>query len=252
MRFAITAASAVLAMAASVFAQTADFDPIFTPADGEVVNAGSTFEITWEAPAKYAAGTVSISLIGGETQKTQVPLLDIASGIANSAKTYTWSVDAALGAETVYGIVIKLESDPSIFQYSNPFTIKGSSGEAPSNTDSTVYITSAQGIKTIHLETTAIETTTVVNTTTTTYCPPTTTSSIKSKTTTYANSTTPITSSTVAPTTVITSTTVVAPPPATTPVDNPPATNTPEAAAARVGAGHLALVGGLVAAFLAL
>lgn len=77
MKFFSTAA-AVLAFAASAFAQTADFDPIYTPSNGEVVPAGKTYKITWSAPAKYASESISIHLIGGATQNTQVPLQDIA------------------------------------------------------------------------------------------------------------------------------------------------------------------------------
>lgn len=78
MRFNLSV-TAVLAMAASAFAQTADFDPIYTPKSDEVVPAGSTYTVTWDAPAKYADDTVSIHLIGGASQNAQVPLLDIAS-----------------------------------------------------------------------------------------------------------------------------------------------------------------------------
>jgi hypothetical protein len=88
MRFTISA-TAVLAMAMSAFAQTPDFDPVYTPAANAVIKAGSTFEITWQAPAKYAEGTISISLIGGATQNTQVPLEDIACtlSLANHVET---------------------------------------------------------------------------------------------------------------------------------------------------------------------
>lgn len=75
MRFS---AAAVLAFAASALAQTPDFDPIYTPKKDEVVAAGSPLVITWDAPAKYASGTVSISLIGGATQNSQQPIADIA------------------------------------------------------------------------------------------------------------------------------------------------------------------------------
>ncbi|ODA78758.1 hypothetical protein RJ55_06141 [Drechmeria coniospora] len=145
MRFQLSL-SAVLALAASAFAQTADFDPIYTPKSNEVIPAGSPYSITWSAPAKYAAGTISIHLIGGATQNTQVPIMDIASGIKNSDNGYTWLVDATLGSQAVYGLVIKLESDPSIFQYSMPFQIKGngvvttgttSRSSASTTTDST-------------------------------------------------------------------------------------------------------------------
>ena len=78
MRF-FASASALLAMTVAAVAQTADFNPVYTPSENEEVPAGSTFEITWSAPAKYADGTVSISLIGGADQGTQVPIADIAS-----------------------------------------------------------------------------------------------------------------------------------------------------------------------------
>lgn len=66
-------------MTVAAVAQTADFNPVYTPSSNEEIPAGSTFEITWSAPAKYADGTVSISLIGGADQGSQVPLADIAS-----------------------------------------------------------------------------------------------------------------------------------------------------------------------------
>lgn len=79
MRFSV---ATILAFAATAFAQTADFDPIYTPKDGETIPAGSTYTITWKAPAKYSEGTVKIGLIGGATQGTQVPLIDIACKLA--------------------------------------------------------------------------------------------------------------------------------------------------------------------------
>lgn len=85
MRF-FASASAALAFAASALAQTADFDPIFTPKEGAEVPAGSTFEITWEAPPKYKDGTIAISLIGGANQATLVPIADIAGKFSSRKK----------------------------------------------------------------------------------------------------------------------------------------------------------------------
>lgn len=48
------------------------------------------------------------------------------AGVSNDAEAFNWAVDAALGDKNVYGLVIKLESNPSVFQYSNPFKIAGS------------------------------------------------------------------------------------------------------------------------------
>lgn len=73
MRF-FSAAAAVLAFAASALAQTADFDPVYTPAEGTVVQAGQPFKVTWSAPAKYQTGTIKIHLIGGADANTLVPI----------------------------------------------------------------------------------------------------------------------------------------------------------------------------------
>jgi hypothetical protein len=78
MRF-FASAAAVMAMISAAAAQAADFDPIFEPQSGATINAGSTFEVTWEAPEKYQDGTISIHLIGGASDTTLVPIADIAS-----------------------------------------------------------------------------------------------------------------------------------------------------------------------------
>lgn len=78
MKFTLSA-SAFLALVASALAQTADFDAITNPTPNEVLTAGQALTIEWSAPDKYAAGTVSIELIGGPTQATQQVLATIAS-----------------------------------------------------------------------------------------------------------------------------------------------------------------------------
>jgi hypothetical protein len=80
MRFALSVA-ALLAIASSAIAQTADFLPLTKPTSGEKVPAGSTYLVEWTIPTnpKYVAGTVTIGLIGGNDPKTLVPLGDIAS-----------------------------------------------------------------------------------------------------------------------------------------------------------------------------
>ncbi|KND94943.1 hypothetical protein TOPH_00211 [Tolypocladium ophioglossoides CBS 100239] len=254
MRFSLSV-TAVLAMAASAFAQTADFDPIFTPTPNEVVPAGSTFTITWEAPAKYAGDTISIHLIGGATQGQQVPLLDIAAGVKNSAKSYSWQVDASLGAEKVYGLVFKLESNPAIFQYSNPFQIKAS--DTKSTGSATVTLTTSHGIKTVTLSSTSTPvTTTTTSTPVTTSASVATSSYVKHNTTTsYTySSTVPCNSTTLATSpgsslVVITSTTLVNNPTPTAPTTVPIKST---AAAPIVGTGSLSILGGLLVAFLAL
>lgn len=94
-----------------------------------------------------------------------IRLTQFAAGIPNSANKFSWTVDASLGAEKVYGIVIKLESNPAVFQYSMPFQItKGEGekeGEKKDSSKHTTVITKDYGVKTVTLSS----------------CPPTTTSS---------------------------------------------------------------------------
>ncbi|KAM0186130.1 hypothetical protein ACHAPI_011868 [Fusarium lateritium] len=73
------ATAAFIALAAKVFGQTADFDPVYQPEAWATLIPGSNFQIVWGAPGKYAGQTVTISLIGGKTQDTQTPIEDIAS-----------------------------------------------------------------------------------------------------------------------------------------------------------------------------
>ncbi|KAG5786644.1 hypothetical protein H9Q69_014278 [Fusarium xylarioides] len=134
MQFNVSAA-ALLALAAQVLAQVADFDPVLTPTKWQEVPAGRRFDITWQAKPKYSGEKISISLIGGDTQDTQTPIETIATGIDNDAATYSWTIHSNLGDKNVYGLVLKLESDPKVFQYSFPFKITGEKArESPSRT----------------------------------------------------------------------------------------------------------------------
>ncbi|PHH67209.1 hypothetical protein CDD81_2978 [Ophiocordyceps australis] len=134
MRFLNLSLTALVAMATSALAQTADFDPIYTPTTNQEIEANTTFTITWKAPPKYQNEKVSIHLIGGETQNKQVPLSDIDLNVDNSANSYAWKVDASLGSANVYGLVIKLKRNPEVFQYSMPFKIKGLASTSVSST----------------------------------------------------------------------------------------------------------------------
>jgi hypothetical protein len=170
MRF-FASASAILAFAASVIAQTPGFDPIFTPGLNEKVPAGETFEITWEATEPYKNANIKISLIGGASQATLQPIADITSGVKNSAQSFSWAVDASLGADAVYGLVISLEDNAEIFQYSTPFQITKADGDKPEESKPvkdkpTVVITTAEGVKTVTLTSCPPEETTQVPITT--------------------------------------------------------------------------------------
>lgn len=69
-----------LSMASQVLCTepTPQFDSIYTPKRSEVVAAGSTFLITWEANS-YRDGSISIALLGGDSQTTLQKVMNIAS-----------------------------------------------------------------------------------------------------------------------------------------------------------------------------
>ncbi|KAH0595607.1 hypothetical protein MHUMG1_06783 [Metarhizium humberi] len=255
MRFSV---ATILAFAATAFAQTADFDPIYTPKADETIPAGSTYTITWKAPAKYSEGTVKIGLIGGATQGTQVPLIDIASGVKNSAESYSWTVDASLGDQAVYGLVISYESDTTIFQYSNPFHIKASgnqpSGSSSGSVTKTVTLSSLSSLSssTAPVTSTAAASSTSVTTTSAPATTSTHSKTIKSNTTLPANTTLVVkTSSSQSAPVLITSTAVFKPTTAAPTTTAPSTLATPTAAANVVRVGSLTILG-VVAAVLAL
>ena len=55
-----------------------------------------------------------------------------AASISHDAGEYDWAVPADLGDANVYGLVIKLSDDASIFQYSNPFKVDGPAADTAS------------------------------------------------------------------------------------------------------------------------
>ncbi|KZL69596.1 gpi anchored serine-threonine rich protein [Colletotrichum incanum] len=154
MQFKISAA-ALLAFAASALAQNPNFNPVYKPTSNEKVNAGTTLSIEWDAPEAFKDVTVSISLIGGATQNSQVPLLDIVSGIPNSAEKYSWTIPSTLGKDAFYGLVIKSDANPTVdFQYSNPFHIVA--GEGSSSGTTTVVASSGTATVTLSANTASV------------------------------------------------------------------------------------------------
>lgn len=136
MQFTISAA-ALVAFASGALAQLAGFDTMYKPASGQVIPAGQTYTIEWEAgPAEYDDQTISIVLLAGETPNTLEPSSEpIVSGLVNKAGSYDWAVPANLGDKPTYGLRIELESDPTgVFQYSFPFQIKGDGSEEEGTT----------------------------------------------------------------------------------------------------------------------
>lgn len=61
-----SSAAAFLALVSSVLAQTTPhFDAITTPTDGQTLQAGQTYSITWDPTAAYNEDTITIRLMQG-------------------------------------------------------------------------------------------------------------------------------------------------------------------------------------------
>ncbi|KAK2768962.1 gpi anchored serine-threonine rich protein [Colletotrichum kahawae] len=246
MRFTISAA-AFLAFAANVLAQNPNFDPVTKPLSQEKIAAGSTYTIEWTAPDAFKDVTVSISLIGGATQNTQVPLLDIASGVANSAGKYSWTIPSTLGKDAFYGLVIKSESNAADFQYSNPFHITASDSSSGTTT-----LTSSLGTATVTLSAASVSATPSASASASASAVASSSAPVVIANTSTALSTTAVpTPVSSAPATVVTS--------VTKPASNGTSTKTPSttlatvtgvAGGARATAGVFAVLGGLAVAAL--
>ncbi|KAJ0117321.1 hypothetical protein N8I77_006691 [Diaporthe amygdali] len=144
MRVTITAAT-LLAWVSAALAQTAGFDAISLPAKDESVSAGSTYTVKWDYSATYA-GTVSIQLLQGADATTLQLGPVVASGIDNSAGSYAWAVDSALGADATYGLKITYDSNPEVFQYSFPFHIAKGTASSAAETTAAPATTAAAGV----------------------------------------------------------------------------------------------------------
>ncbi|CAK7232490.1 hypothetical protein SBRCBS47491_008288 [Sporothrix bragantina] len=249
-------AATLVAFASAVLAQTANFDVISQPTEGSVVPAGETYTIVWAPTADYNNDTITLTLLGGATSKTLQQVSVIKAGVASSAGKYEWAVASSLGADATYGIEITLDSDPSILEYSFPFTISGgktgsssggaaSTGSASAETSATATSTSTKKTSSSSSSTKAASSTTV--------------------TTSSSSSSAPTTLATLTSTTAAGNTTVTKPSASKTVVTNTQtATKSGSAAtgtastvstsgAKAVGAGSfVTLVGGLAVAFFAL
>lgn len=139
MRFS---AATLLAFASVVLAQTPGFNVITSPAKGEKVPAGKTYEIVWAPDAKNP-GAITIELYGGAADNLLNLVQTLETGFDGSAGTYPWAVGSALGTEKVYGIKVILESNTTTWQWGNPFEItKGSSPSATATGSTSVIVTS--------------------------------------------------------------------------------------------------------------
>ncbi|TLS27553.1 hypothetical protein PpBr36_05395 [Pyricularia pennisetigena] len=133
--------AAILALAGSAIAQTPGFHALVKPVRDEVIPAGKPFTLEWQAGGQD--GPVNFVLTGGETHALLQEIGTVATGIDSKLGKYTWNVDASLGDKKAYGLKIVLASDPTIFQWSNPFTIKASSDKTVANSTSTSTTSSA-------------------------------------------------------------------------------------------------------------
>ncbi|APA06920.1 hypothetical protein SS1G_04425 [Sclerotinia sclerotiorum 1980 UF-70] len=134
--------AAILASISSVFAQTAGFDAISVPTNGQVVKVGDVLDITWAPNA--VSGTVTIKLLEGATPATlnYDPVI-VAHSINNLDGQYKWTVPASVGSFETYGIAIILDSDVNTFQWSFPFKIQPAAASSSSIIVSTTASSSA-------------------------------------------------------------------------------------------------------------
>ncbi|KAI9640799.1 hypothetical protein NHQ30_010639 [Ciborinia camelliae] len=141
MRFQIISA-AVLASISSVFAQTAGFDAMSIPKEGQVMTVGDVMDITW-AP-NGVAGKVTIKLLEGASPSSLSydPVL-IASSIDNLDGHYKWTIPESVGSFATYGIGIILDSDQNTFQWSFPFKINAAASASASASSAATSTTEA-------------------------------------------------------------------------------------------------------------
>ncbi|ESZ97941.1 hypothetical protein SBOR_1664 [Sclerotinia borealis F-4128] len=141
MRYQFVSA-AILASISSVFAQTAGFDAISVPTNGQAVSVGDVLDITWAANA--LSGTVTIKLLEGASPSTlSYDPVVIATSINNLDGQYKWTVPVSVGSFATYGIAIFLDSDASTFQWSFPFVINAA---APSSSSVIVSTTASSSV----------------------------------------------------------------------------------------------------------
>ncbi|TAQ90459.1 hypothetical protein B7494_g1181 [Chlorociboria aeruginascens] len=249
MQYAFVSA-AIVALASSVFAQTAGFDAITAPTKDLNATAGDSLDIVWQPGAQ--TGTVTLSLLQGATPDTLQSGGVVASGIDNTLGTYTWAIPASTGQYATYGIQITLDSNTSIFQYSFPFHIVGAAGTSISSSASATGTTTVKvSLGTGYTSSSAPATSTTNSTTTAPAITATASSTTASSSSSSSNFTIATTGGTIPFSTIQTTVTSKASGSGST------ATGavTPEsssAAGVNAAAGAVAMIGGVVALVFAL
>lgn len=106
------------------------------PGWGELLNAGSTFEITWKEAGSVKE--VDLILLGGDSQNF-TKLYTIASGIEDTGH-YRWNIPSDQSSNSAFSILIQDSNDHSTSNYSPYFTIlaEGQGYTSSSNQSETV------------------------------------------------------------------------------------------------------------------
>ncbi|KAF4630793.1 hypothetical protein G7Y89_g7345 [Cudoniella acicularis] len=236
---------ALTALASSVVAQTPGFDTIISIVQDQNVTAGSSLAIVWQPGS--VLGTVSISLLQGADPKSLQLGPVIKANATNTDGKFTWSVPTN-SLYATYGIQIALDSDPTTFQYSQPFHIVGGSSSSSS--------ASGTATSTVTGSSTSSASPTSLNSTASASASSTITSSAIITSTPYSNVTTAVvtntasaanTSLTLISTVGATKSSGSGSSPTTASSSSPTATK--NAAAGNMATGGLAVIGGLLMAF---
>uniref|UniRef100_A0A060TGP9 ARAD1D25036p n=1 Tax=Blastobotrys adeninivorans TaxID=409370 RepID=A0A060TGP9_BLAAD len=124
-----------LSVLASVAAAASN--AIHKPSYGQVVNAGSTFTIEWDATG---GDKVNLVLRDGKSDALKT-VGDIAKGVDNTG-SYDWEVDSDLDTNTDYSIMIENQSNSSDINYSPYFTVLATGAGYTSSSNSSSVTTS--------------------------------------------------------------------------------------------------------------
>ncbi|KAI9480413.1 MAG: hypothetical protein EXX96DRAFT_562496 [Benjaminiella poitrasii] len=141
-----TVVTVLTAIVSAVYAQTTAVPnagiAVNLPALGQVINAGSSFTITWTVDAASTSNTInSIALMKGGSANLESYIANIlAAPIPVNPPSYNWNVPATI--ETNPSYVLAFAGSNGATTYSTYFTIMG----AAPGTNTTVPSTSASSV----------------------------------------------------------------------------------------------------------